>query len=559
MATLIVPPITADDHKISVWPSLGEQVAEWLEEWAVWGPGPKFGTPVTIDDDFFAWLVRAYQVFPKGHPREGRRRFDFCALELPKGVGKGERALQVGQAEFHPTAPVRTVDWERRGRYWAPVGGGVVSPRLVFLAYSEDQVQRTAFGRFRETLKRSPLAGDYHITQERIVLVGDGGVAAGEALPLPISPDSADGDLPTWQHIDEPHRWTENRHHEMLDTIGENALKALSADTWTMSTSTAGVPGQDSVEERITRTAEAIQRGELDKPGQFYLRRHCPDDAERWPLDTPEQVEAAVREARGPAAAWSGDIPRIVNRYFEPKCNRNYWERVWLNRWKKGSGLAFDPLRWRELARPGASIPAGALVTVGFDGARKRDSTGIVVTDVETGLQHVAAVWERPLTLPADAEWEIDPTEVDEAMTAVFDRYDVWRAHCDPPYWDDWVNVWLARWGDDRVTKWWTNKRTPMAHALREYRTAMQGGTLTHTGDPDGLDPYSRHVANAVRDPLPQRDEQDLELWLIRKDYHDSPDKIDLAMAGCLSWLARSEAIVAGALKRAKKYRTYAF
>lgn len=544
MATLIVPQIERDETKR--WATLGDQVAEWLEEHAVWGPGSKYGQPVTVDDEFHAWLLRAYQVFPHGHEREGRRRFELCALELAKGTGKTERALLVAQAEFHPTGPVRCHGWQRRGRAWVPVAGPVPYPRLVFVASSEDQVQRTAFGRFREAMRKSPHAGEYHITQEKIVLLGEDGAAAGEAYPLAVSGSTADGDLPTWQHLDEPHRWDQPRHHDMFTTVGENTLKDVDADTWTMTTSTAGKTGADSVEERLLRTARAIERGELEQPGTFFMRRHCPDDPELFPLDTPEQVEIAVREARGPAASWSGDIPRIVNRWFDPKTDRAYYERVWLNRWVKGGGHAFDPNVWDRNARPETELAAGEFVTLGFDGARKRDATALVATSIVTGFQQVLGVWERPVLAPAD--WEIDAVEVDETVAAAFDRFDVWRFYADPPYWDEWVNVWEGRYTAERVHKWYTQRKTFMAHALRRYKAAIDGGALTHDGHPV----YRSHVANAIRKDLPNRDEQDVQLWIIGKDRNDSLDKIDTAMAGCLSWEARCDAITKGAKPRRK-------
>ncbi len=39
-------------------------------------------------------------------------------------------------------------------------------------------------------------------------------------------------------------------------------------------------------------------------------------------------------------------------------------------------------------------------------------------------------------------------------------------------------------------------------------------------------------------------------MWTIRKDRKDSLFKIDAAMAGCLSWEARNDAIAAGAHDR---------
>ena len=70
----------------------------------------------------------------------------------------------------------------------------------------------------------------------------------------------------------------------------------------------------------------------------------------------------------------------------------------------------------------------------------------------------------------------------------------------------------------------------------------MREGLISHSGDKDLV----RHIGNARRHNLPQRDEQGKPMWVIRKDRPDSPQKIDLAMAAVLSWEARSDAIASG-------------
>lgn len=553
MATLIVPPITRTEKRD--WATLGDPVAEWIEANAVYGPGSKFGQAVVVSDELYAWLLRAYQIFPHDHPRAGRRRFDLCSVEQTKGTGKTENAISIGQAEFHPSAPVRCAGWRRNGRGWIPIGGPVPYPRLIFFAYSEDQVQRTAFGRFRQAIEKSKHASDYHVTLDKIILLGAGGSPAGEAYPLAVSPASADGDLPTWQHVDEPHRWDQKRHHDLMSTVEENALKDRDADAWMMATSTAGRAGANSVQEDILDTAELVARGAAERPGLFFFRRWAPD---RMPTTTIEEVEAAILEARGPAASWSGDLPRVVQRFFNPKIDKPYLERVWLGRWIQGGGTAFDPQQWKKLTAPKvdsapARIPRGAFVTAGFDGGRRRDSTGIVVTDFATGLQVVAGFWERPVD--AGDDWEMPAAEVDAAMSAVFETYEVWRLYPDPWYWDDWVGVWSSRWGPDVVVPWWTNRDKAMAHALRRFKAAQDGRLLSHDGDAR----YSAHIANAYKRDLPGRDDEDLELWTIGKERRDSPKKIDLVVAGTLSWEARMDGITAGAKPRAKAGAVYGF
>ena len=81
-----------------------------------------------------------------------------------------------------------------------------------------------------------------------------------------------------------------------------------------------------------------------------------------------------------------------------------------------------------------------------------------------------------------------------------------------------------------------------MSYALEAFETAMKSGELSH----DGNAVLGRHISNACRLDLPQRDEVGQPLWLIRKERSDSPYKIDLAMAAVLSWEARMDAIAAG-------------
>ena len=81
---------------------------------------------------------------------------------------------------------------------------------------------------------------------------------------------------------------------------------------------------------------------------------------------------------------------------------------------------------WAGLAGPG-SIAPGSLVTAGFDGARRKDSTAIVITELATGTQEVWALWERDVE---DPDWEIDEAEVNAAVDDLFRVMDVYVMFC---------------------------------------------------------------------------------------------------------------------------------
>jgi phage terminase large subunit-like protein len=113
----------------------------------------------------------------------------------------------------------------------------------------------------------------------------------------------------------------------------------------------------------------------------------------------------------------------------------------------------------------------------------------------------------------------------------------------DPAYWEGWMATWAGRYGAEKVVEWRTNRPAQMSAAIRAYQTAIQTGALSH----DGHEGMARHIGNAFRRELRQRDDQDRPLYYIRKERSDSPHKIDLAMAGILSWEARNDGLAAGA------------
>ncbi|MDD4102981.1 MAG: terminase, partial [Kiritimatiellae bacterium] len=226
----------------------------------------------------------------------------------------------------------------------------------------------------------------------------------------------------------------------------------------------------------------------------------------------------------------------------DPTTDRSFWERVWCNRLVMAEHKAFDPVAWDSLKKANPVKP-GDLITLGFDGAQFDDSTGLVATHVETGFQWVLGAWEKPY---GKDDWQIQADEVDDAVSAAFERYKVWRMYADPPYWQSWLAKWAGKYGEDKVMEWWTNRRKQMSYALENFSTAITSKTLSHDGDIN----LARHIANAHRHDLPQRDEDGKPLWLIRKERSDSPKKIDLAMAAVLSWEARTDAITSGADKK---------
>lgn len=220
-------------------------------------------------------------------------------------------------------------------------------------------------------------------------------------------------------------------------------------------------------------------------------------------------------------------------------------ERFFGNRVVTGSGKAFDVEKWDALATL-HQVERRALVVIGVDGARFEDALAVIATEVETGYQWPIGIWERPEG--ADEGYEHPMDEVDGAVReAVEDLYSVWRIYVDPgsstgnivPL----LEKWQGRWGDRHVIPWLMNRPKQTALAVATYTAAINTGTVTN----DGNKVFARHIGNAEKWPISARDDDGRRLYVIGKDRQGSPNKVDAAAAGALSWECRGDAIAADA------------
>lgn len=525
MTVLMVP-----NNDEEWWPTLGPQVCEFIETMLVFGPGDLRGLLAVLDEEKRGFIYHMYEVYPRDHAQAGRRRFKRVGLSLSKGQAKTEFAAWIAACELHPEAPVRCHGWTKGGD---PIGGPVTDPYIPIVAYTEEQSEELCYGTLHTILSEGPLASDFDIGLGRIMRRrGDG-----RAVALAAAPSARDGARTTFQVADETHWWTLPRLKQAHQTMMANLPKRMIADAWALEVTTAPEPGAGSVAEDLMEYARAVDEGRARDARLFFFHRQAGDEHD---LSTEEGARAAVIEASGPTAAWR-DIDAIVELWRDPTTDRAYWERMYCNRMVKAAARAFDARQWDSLASPDYHIPEGALVTLGFDGAVFFDGTGLVATEVETGHQEVVGAWEQPFG-PTGMDWQVPEEEVDDAVAAAMQRWNVWRLYCDPPYWEGWVARWVGQYGAQRVVEFRTTRTTVMSRVLRAFQTAIQTGQLSH----DGNAVLARHIGNAYKQELRQLDEQGRPYWYIRKERHDSPNKIDLAMAAVLSWEARNDALSSG-------------
>lgn len=505
-------------------PTLGYAVAELIQAKCAIPDGDLVGQPFELTDEMLRFLLWMYRV----DPETGRWWFERGGqLVRPQKWGKGPFSAAVICAECDPDGPVRFDGWNASGE---PVGRPWATPLVQVTAVSEDQTDNV-WRALVPMIDLGALAADIPDTGETRINLPNGG----RIEPVTSSARSRLGQRVTFVVQDETHSWTARNGGHMLADNQRRNLAGMKGRF--LETTNAWDPTEDSVAQRTYEHPDGVH---VDYP-------QPPSGSVRNKRERRKVMRAVYGDS------WWIDLDRIdveveaLLAHDPPQA-----ERFFLNRTHAGESVAFDAAKWAGNTDARRVIADGSLIVIGIDGARFDDALAIVATSVTEGHQWPLAIIERPPD--ADDDYEHDFALADGAMVEAFDRYDVWRAYIDPQRIGHLVDRWQGRWTDKRVIEWFTNRPRPIAYAVRNYRVAIEAGDLSHDGD----SVMAQHISNARRYKLNVKDEDGRPMWTLQKDRPGSPNKIDAAMAGVISWEACGDAIAAGATQT-KKYRAAGF
>jgi hypothetical protein len=135
--------------------------------------------------------------------------------------------------------------------------------------------------------------------------------------------------------------------------------------------------------------------------------------------------------------------------------------------------------------------------------------------------------------------------EVDAAMDHVMRHYDVVRAYCDVRYWETEIDTWAAKYGDQKVIRWFTHRDIPMHAAAERLVTDVKKADSNFRHD--GCQVTGTHVANARKAARPG------DRYVLRKA--STAQKIDLAVCSIIVHEAAGDAIAAGLAQPRKRGR----
>lgn len=310
-------------------PSLGWAAIDWIEHYLVHGPGDVQGQPIELDDEFAAFIVKAYRLNAKTGERLVRRAF----LSRAKGRSKSGLAAMIecfealGPARFdHWAEPGEVSPWGYEYEPGEPVGQQLTYVEALNVATEEGQAGNTYDAVYYmlnpDTCSPELLAdfGALDVGLGRINLPDKRGYLE----PVTSADTSKDGGKSTFIVADETHLWTLPRLHRLHGIMTRNLLKRKAASGWMLETSTMYAEGENSVAEGTHAYAESSSRSR-----KFLLFDHR-QASESWDLSDRRQRLKALRESYGPAAAWM-NLEAIADSWDDPQVTEAEFRRFWLN------------------------------------------------------------------------------------------------------------------------------------------------------------------------------------------------------------------------------------
>lgn len=519
-------------------PTLGWTVLDWMGEMLA-APDRAWFEPLVLKPEQAQFVLNFYAL----DPRTGRRRYRRGVLSRPKGWGKSPILAALACAEA--LAPVVPDGWDANGE---PVGrpwSDLRTPWVQIAAVSEDQT-KNAWSPLLDMLREGPVLDAYPGLEPMETFVN---LPKGRIEPVTSSASSREGNRPIFCLLDQTEEWKPSNGGVRLAAVMRRNLGKTNGSS--IEAPNAYVPGDESVAESSAEYWKRIVEGRAKDDGLLY-------DHREWPADTDmsdrASLLAGLAVAYGDSAAEAGgwvDLERIAAEVWDPATDPQDARRYYGNQITHASDQWITQPEWSGCANAAKIVADGDVITLGFDGSRKRnrgvtDATALVGCRVSDGHLFVLGVWEQP-DGPVGEDWSVPVPEVLATVAEAFERFQVVGFFADPAKWEGHVADWEAQWGAGLKVKatvnhpveWWmTGGRSIMiVRALEKFHSAVVERELTH----DGSSVLARHALNARR----RASKSGLQ---IAKEHPDSPRKIDAIVASVLAWQARLDAVAKGVL-----------
>jgi hypothetical protein len=518
-------------------PTLGYQVAEWIESHLVIPDGYRQGEPYLLTDEMLKFLVHWFRIDPLATPviTPGSVTFypdglHYTGAQLRRPQKWGKDPFGAGLIAADALGPTRHDGWDASGE---PVGAPYPTPLIVCLGTSEDQTANT----WRPLLSMLRLGSlietpGIDVGDTRVILPGGGKIE-----PVTTSAKARLGAPMTHVNITESHLFTlQGGYRKVSGAVKRNV--AGMGGRWVELTN-AWDPSEGS-EAQVT--AESVDsRVYLD-----HKETHRVED-----LSDRQSVLAELEHKYGDSSmtvgGWVNVRGRIVGEVMSGRHLEADARRFFLDEIVVGQSMLVDPTMLDALTRTGELKPDDA-IALGFDGSQRRDSTALIAKRLSDNRLFPIRIWRRPPD--AGPEWLIPNVEVDAVVRATFEAYRVGYMFCDPWRFQDLVAAWSVSF-PGRVVLFHTNVEIRFDRAIVAFMDALKGTLpMTHNGDEVWLE----HVKNAVVIKGSQKkrrpgDSDEIATHYLKLGKRDPSRQIDGAVGAILAHAAAIETVKDGKIE----------
>lgn len=525
-------------------PTLGPLVLDWIIS-NLAAPDRAEYEPFYPSAEQARFLFQFYAL----HPVTGKRLYRRGVYSRPKGAGKSPWLSALSALEG--LGPVVPDGWDADGEPVARPWSTIRTPLVQIAAVSEDQT-RNAYAPLLEMLSNGPVMHNYPGLTPMLSFVA---LPRGKIEYVTSSATSREGNAPVFCVLDQSESWNQANGGIHLAQVLRRNLGKTSGSS--IEAPNAYVPGAGSVAEATADYAQQIKEGRAREAGLLWDHREAPPGVD---LEDPVSLRKGLVFAYGDAATDNGgwvDVDRIMAEIFDPATPPETARQYYLNQITSTSDAWLTQPEWAACGDPAKIVADRDVITLGFDGSRKRvhsttDATALIGCRVSDGHLFVIDVWEEPAG-PAARTWEVPTLAVQASVKSAFDKYRVIGFYCDPARWEGFVSGWEAEYNDRLKVKvtaahpceWWMTggRAQQTVRILEEFHTAVVHRELSH----DGSGVFARHILNARR----RFGRSGMQ---IAKEFPESPRKIDAAVAAVLAYRARLDAIAGGHAIAERRY-----
>mgnify|MGYP000968296856 FL=1 len=384
--------------------------------------------------------------------------------------------------------------WEYVYEPGEPMGRPWAKPLIQLMATSDDQVDNV-YDPLKAMLRYGPDASRYTVGEEFTRLPNDGLIetVTSSAMSRLGNPIIFAGQDETGLYND-TNKLRKPAEHQRRGAAGMGGRSIETTNPWD--------PSEDSVAQRTWETKRPdVFRFWLNPDEEPSLRHPDGTTFSFWNKRERRKILAFVYQGIDHIVIPSIDAEAMEIGEKDP----GQAERFYGSRALSGRGVWCVPKRWKDRARPRA-VPAGALVTAGFDGSDTDDWTGFRC-ETREGYQFTPKFPDGRLMIwdPASFGGKVPRAEVSAGLAHIVATYQLVRLYGDPPYWESEMDAWAELYGEDRIIRWYTKRATQM-HAAAE-RLHVDLGKADSEFWHDGCETTRLHVEATHKLPRPTADQ----------------------------------------------------